>query len=117
MAIPLAIIGLIVSAFWLTRTRPPPLGSVNGVYRNACCEQIELRNGNFITSRLKIPFKLSPMKYGLESQGLAVEANNGRIVMSPTPDCGSLLFADDKRSFTVASTPCGQRGNITFRRM
>src|SRR4051794_19574153 len=73
MAPPLAVIGLIIFAFWITRAEIAPLGSVNGIYRNSCCEPVELKNGDLITARLKVPFKLSPMKYGLEGQGLSVE--------------------------------------------
>jgi len=116
MALPLAIIGLIVSALWVTRAKPPPLGSVNGIYRNSCCEPVELKNGNLVTAHLKVPFKLSPMKYGLEGQGLAVEVRDGRIAPSAWPNCGTLLFADDRRSFTVASAPCGRGGHVTFER-
>jgi hypothetical protein len=64
MAPPLAIIGLIVSALWLTRAQPPPLGSVDGIYTNSCCAPIQLKSGTLASGTFRVPFKLAMEKAG-----------------------------------------------------
>ena len=106
-----------VAVAWLTRTPPPPVGSLNGTYRNACCEPITLTDGLLITSDLKVPFELHRMKYGLDTyMNRRVEVRQGKIVLSRSKEPGGFLLAEDGRAFTICADRCGPGREFEFKR-
>ena len=95
MAPPLAIFGLIVSALWLTRVQPPPLGSVDGIYASSCCAPVQLKDGMLASGTFRVPFKLAmekagdmdhPNKIGLVAvTPVTVRVRAGQVSAMPDP--------------------------------
>ena len=91
------------------RSHQPRPESVNGIYRNSCCEPIILRDGQFITSGIEMPFELRNMKYGLDTQmNRYVIVQNGKIVLGQRKESGGFLFRPDGRSFTLCADTCSR---------
>jgi hypothetical protein len=134
MAPPLAIIGLIVAALWLTRLQPPPLSSVNGIYTSACCAPVQLKDGVLASGTFRVPFKLSMEKVGdtdhPNKTGLAavtpvtVGVRGGQVSAMPDTvvktgwfgartemivggDPAHVIFSDDHKAFTLCDARCG----------
>jgi hypothetical protein len=136
MAPPLAIMGLIVSALWLTRTQPPPLRSVDGVYTNSCCAPVQLKHGVLASGTFRVPFKLSmekagdldhPNKIGLVAvTPVTVGVRAGQVSAMPDPvvktgwfgfgaktemifggNPAHFIFSDDRKIFTLCNARCG----------
>lgn len=131
---PLAIMGLIVSALWLTRAQPPPLGSVNGVYASSCCASVQLNNGVLTSGTFRVPFKLAmekagdmdhPFKMGLAAvTPVTVGVRAGQVSAMPDPVVKTgwrgaktemivggnpvhFIFSDDRKAFTLCDERCG----------
>ena len=113
----LAIIVIAGVTFVLTRPATPPISSVNGTYRNACCEPVILKDGELIAAHFKVPFKLRLMKYGLDTEmERNVEVRDGKVLLSERPGKGGFLFANDVRGFTLCAKTCGPNNEFEFRR-
>jgi hypothetical protein len=135
MAPPLAIIGLIVSALWLTRAQPPPLGSVDGIYTSSCCVPVQLKDGVLASGTFRVPFKLAmekagdldhPNKIGLVAVTLVtVGVRAGQVSAMPDPVLKTgwfgfggktemivggypahFIFSDDRKTFTLCDARC-----------
>ena len=133
MAPPLAIIGLIVSALWLTRAQPPPLGSVDGIYTSSCCAPVQLKDGMLASGTFRVPFKLAmekagdmdhPNKIGLVAvTPVTVGVRAGKVSAMPDPvvkgwrgaktemvlggNPAHFIFSDDRKAFTLCDERCG----------
>lgn len=137
MVPPLAIIGLIVSALWLTRVQPPPLGSVDGIYTSPCCAPVQLKDGVLASGGFRVPFKLAmekagdmdhPNKIGLVAvTPVTVGVRGGQVSAVPDPvvktgwfglgaktemimggDPAHFIFSDDRKAFTLCEARCGR---------
>src|SRR4051794_34238999 len=64
MVAPLAVMGLIVAALWLTRPQPPSLAAVNGTYTSACCAPVQLKDGVLTSNAFRVRFRLAMEKAG-----------------------------------------------------
>jgi hypothetical protein len=125
MAPLLAVFGVVVAALWLTRTPPPPLRSVDGVYTSSCCGSVELANGMFATTGLRVPFKLEIDKYGKLNAvpPVTLEVRDRRVEAVPDPvikdgwrgprtemivggDPAPFIFTDDRKAFTLCDHLC-----------
>ena len=116
-AVSLAGLALAGVAFWITRTPAPPVQSVNGIYRNSCCEPVTLKDGQLITSHFKMRFELRIMKYGLDTQmDRYVVVRDGKIVPGRRTEPGGFLFAKTGRSFTLCAEVCGSGREFEFKR-
>lgn len=133
---PLAIMGLIVSALWLTRSQPPPLGAVDGIYTSACCSPVQLKDGVLAGGTFRVPFKLEmekagdidhPNKIGLVAvTPVTVGVRAGRVSAMPDRvvktgwfgfgaktemvvggDPARFIFSDDRKTFTLCEARCG----------
>jgi hypothetical protein len=105
------------AALWLTVPATPALSSVNGAYRNSCCEPVALQDGVLSTANLRIPFQLRLMKYGLVARiDRDISIRRGKIVLSETPGPSEILFSDDTRGFTLCAQRCGAGNEFEFRR-
>ena len=101
---------------WLgyVRTQQPPPASVNGVYRNSCCEPITLRDGKFIAPGIQMPFELRNMKYGLDTRmERNVVVRDGEVVLGRRTEEGGFLFSPDRHSFTLCTETCGTKFEFT----
>ena len=99
----------VVCWFAYVRTHQPRPETVNGTYRNSCCEPIVLKNGQFITSEIEIPFELRNMKYGLDTKmNRYVIVQNGQIVLGRREESGGFLFRPDGRAFTLCAETCSR---------
>ncbi len=133
LAPPLVIIGLIVSALWLTRTQPPPLASVDGIYLNPCCAPVQLKYGMLVSGTVHVPFKLAmakagdwdhPNKIGLVAvTPVTVGVQAGQVIARPDQvmktgwdgktemmlggDPAPISFSDDRKAFTLCEARCG----------
>ena len=136
VAPPLAIIGLIVSALWLTRVQPPPLRSVDGIYTSSCCAPVQLKDGILTTGAFRVSFKLAMEKTGdlghPNEMGLVavtpvtVGVRAGQVSAIPDPvlktgwfgfgaetkmimggDPAHFIFSDDRKTFTLCDARCG----------
>ena len=136
MAPPLAIMGLIVSALWLTRSQPPPLGAVDGIYTSACCSPVQLKDGVLASGTFRVSFKLSmekagdmdhPNEIGLVAvTPVTVGVRAGRVSAMPDRvvktgwfgfggktevvvggDPAPFFFSDDRKTFTLCDARCG----------
>ena len=113
----LAALVIAGEAFWSTRTPSMPANSVNGIYRNSCCNPVTLRNGQFTASGWKAPFELRQMKYGLEGRmDRYVVVRDGKIVLGTRSEQGGFLFADDAHSLTLCEEGCGPGREYKFKR-
>ena len=133
MAPPLAIMGLIVAALWVTRAQPPPLGSVDGIYINSCCAPVQLKDGLIANGTLRVPFKLAiekagdmdhPNKIGLVAvTPVTVGVCAGKVCAMPDPvaevgwrgaktemilggNPAHFIFSDDHKAFILCDARC-----------
>lgn len=111
------LIVLALGWFAYVRTNQPRPASVNGIYRNSCCEPITLKDGVLITTDFRVPFKLRLMKYGLDTDmNRNVEVRSGKLVLSAPTDSGGFLFSNDGHAFTLCDGTCGAGHEFRFRR-
>lgn len=111
------LIVLALGWFAYVRTHQPRPASVNGIYRNSCCEPITLKDGVLITANFRVPFELRLMKYGLDTDmNRDVEVRSGKLALSAPTDSGGFLFSDDGRAFTLCDGTCGAGHEFQFRR-
>ena len=93
-----------MALIWLTRTPTPPIQSVNGTYRNACCAPAMLKDGVLLTSTLRVPFELEPMKFGLTARTVTrVDVTAGGITARKTSDVERIVFNESRTGFTLCS--------------
>ena len=96
--------------FGYGRTHQPSPASVNGVYRNSCCEPVLLSDGKFIVSGIQMPFELRNMKYGLDTRmERYVVVRDGKIALGRRAESGGFLFSPDRHSFTLCADTCGRK--------
>jgi hypothetical protein len=136
MVPPLAVMGLIVAALWLTRAQPPPLGAVNGTYTSACCAPVQLKDGVLTSGAFRVRFRLAmekagdmdhPNKIGLVAVSpVTVGVRAGQVTAMPDPVLktgwfgtnaktemivgghpAGFIFSDDRKSFTLCDARCG----------
>ena len=99
----LAALLLLASGWYVyKRTHQPPLASVNGVYRSACCGDVELKDGLMLTGRDRVPFTLENMKFGLTgypAQNVIVDRNQVKVVGGQTYT--AISFSPDRKTLTL----------------
>jgi hypothetical protein len=134
MAPPLAVMGLMVAALWLT-LQPPPLNAVNGTYTSACCASVQLKDGVLTSGGFRVSFKLTtekagdidhPNKVGLVAEPpVTVGVRAGQVTAMPDPVLktgwfgtnahtemivgghpAGFIFSDDRRTFTLCDARC-----------
>ena len=114
-SIGLALIGFLL-AFFLTRPPTPSVTSVDGTYVNSCCAPIRLSKGVLIAGKIRLPFKLRDMKYGLEAvtnREVQVGVDNSILsVQAPNMPESVILFDQDRRGFVL---PRGRDAEFDFR--
>ena len=97
-----AVLLLLAMAFWALSRPQVPINEVDGLYKNACCQPILISRGEISFGSERMPFKLSRMKYGLESRlpRKILVGNDFKLTSQPMEDAG-FLFGADERSFTL----------------
>ena len=113
------IVGIViaVAVAWLTRTPPPPVESLNGKYRNACCSPVVLTDGVLITDSARFPFKLVLMKYGLDANlGVHLEVVDGKVIRTARPGSTAVSFNPPRTAFVLCSDNCGPGHEFEFSR-
>ena len=88
-------VGILVALVWYfnTRAHQPAAASVNGVYMNACCGSLTLRDGVVVTGTARVPFDLENMKFGLTAYpSQRVSVQGGQVKALPGADPAPLSF-------------------------
>ncbi len=88
------------------RTHTPPPATVNGTYHSACCGDVVLKDGWFITGQGRTHFDLENMKFGLTAYPeRSIRVDRRHVVMGPpATDEAGVIFSEDKRAFTLCPT-------------
>jgi hypothetical protein len=101
---------MIVGLVWYgyARSHTPAVSSVNGIYGNACCGDLTLRDGVIIAGNAHVPFKLEDMKFGLTAyptKRLQVSGSNVVVITDAEDETPSLSFDKSAKTLTI----CGDR--------
>lgn len=89
------LVGILVALLWYfnARAHQPAAASVNGVYTNACCGSLMLRDGVIVVGTARVPFDLESMKFGLTAYpSQRVFVQGGQVKALPDPDPAPLSF-------------------------
>ena len=105
----LAIFILIAGTwYWYRRSHVPAVASVNGVYRNPCCGDVVLQDGVIITGKVRVPFKLENMKFGLTAYtDKELRVQGTQVVVRTSEEEGNVSFNKEGTVFVLCGpSPC-----------
>jgi alpha-D-ribose 1-methylphosphonate 5-triphosphate synthase subunit PhnI len=116
-AAPPFLILFALAAYCGTRPHNPAVSSVNGSYKNSCCNDLVLRDGLMITENDRVPFQLERMKFGLTAYPTRLPiVRNERIEFLNDGDAGGLIFSENGTILTLNDARFGKRKYV-FKRL
>ena len=97
-----AVLLLLAMGIWVISRPPVPIEEVDGRYVNPCCQPILIRHGQITFGSENLHFKLSRMKYGLETRlpRQILVGEDFKVTSRPMEEAG-FLFDTDERGFTL----------------
>ena len=100
-----AVLLLLALGIWALTRPQVPIDEVDGLYRNTCCQPILIRHGEIAFGSERMSFKLSRMKYGLETRlpREILVGDDFEVFSRPTDEADEamFLFDADERGFTL----------------
>lgn len=97
-----AFVVLAGSWYWYARSHAPAVSTVNGVYANACCNNLVLQNGVIVAGKDRVPFRLENMKFGLTAYpSKRLEVHGTEIVAVATAENAGVPFDKGGRALTL----------------
>ena len=112
-----AIVLLAGSWYWYVRSHAPAVASVNGVYTNACCNNLVLQDGVIVAGEDRVPFRLENMKFGLTAYpSKRLEVHGTQIVVGASANDGGVPFGKGGKALTLCGNPRCDRDYLFTRR-
>ncbi|MCL6683982.1 hypothetical protein [Sphingomonas alba] len=113
------VVLLLLASGWYVygRIHRPPVAVVNGVYRNACCAPVELRDGSMLIDGTPVPFTLENMKFGLTghpTQNVVVSGN--RVSVAGGRTYTVISFSQDRKAFTLCGVSHCKQEFVFYRK-